>query len=193
MRLIIDGNETVLTGVSPQDRKKFAAAVQQEVSKKKAFIDQVYCDDAAIDDLHGFLSGSVDVSRIGQLRIITKPAQSVCNEALQELQVRLPASIKMLQGICQSLRQDKVAEAVEWFVKMLPFYNMLVMGMVSIQQQTKNDYNFNPQQMALVLKEMSQALNDADYARFCDSVEYQLIPQLQNLEGAFKRDRTAAQ
>lgn len=184
MKISVDGKTT---DMDCRDVGSFRTAIEQlktDLRKDERVIVRVEEEDGGIQDVRALLTGKTSLEGIKGLNVVTKHLKDVMQGALSEIKNKLPDLIAAFHSISAYVRRDKVEEAIKAYNHMVSYLNLMIMGVVSIQQTYPRDLNFDPAQAAIVLKDISQALVQNNYSLFCDAIEYQFIPLLENLQEA---------
>lgn len=176
MKLFIDGE--FIADLEPEQLSQQLNLSQQKLRKENRVIFQLECDGKKID-IHKLKE--LDFSLFKEINAITKPLSSVMQDALKEALSVLPDLIQDLRKICSDLRDNKIEEAVDIYSKLSPSFRLFILGLLSIKQNTVEEFNFDFQKLSLTLNEASLALKDANYIVFTDIIEYRIIPDLEYL------------
>lgn len=178
MKIIIDNTEDVRI-VERAGLAGFISALNAEFKAQGKLIEHFECNGKIVS----FLSASQNHDLINdgdELKIFTKQSSRVVRDAVEFSKLQLPKLIEALQTISTLARQDKVNDALKSYSSILPFFQMLIMGLISINAWSKQT-NFDQEVFNGVLGELNDSLTRNDYVSFCDILEYRLIPELNKI------------
>lgn len=183
MKIIVDSTTDMYT-IETDQALKFIAELNDKFKTRGMLIERFEHDGKPVSFLS--LHQNPELLReTRELKIFTKRIVEVIKDALEFSKFQLPKLIDSMQAICTLARQDKVSDALKSYASIMPFFKMLIMGLVSIADWGKKT-QFDQTQLNASIHELNEALSKKDYVSFCDALEYKLIPELNTLDASLK-------
>jgi hypothetical protein len=181
MKILIDGKENNSALKKSTQSSEMLSSLKSDLQKQSLHIATIDCD-GEVFDASKIVKDKVDLMKYKTVNITTKSTALVMEDSLKEIVANLPGLFNTLNQVCSLLRDDKTSEATDLFAKTTSFMQLLILGIVSIQQYKKDNLGINVAELSAALKDASQTIYDADYVLFCDIVEYRIITQFQEIQ-----------